>query len=140
MHRVFDHSSTGMDASRDSCNFVREVAPSLITPIEFQTLATDSNWEGRALIDAFLHGLSEAVKDELLTRDLPDELDQIITLAIRVDTLLEDRKTPGQASITATLLPSVTHHHSSEPKNRDQLYLCTTSEGEPEVMMVDQPG
>ena len=53
--------------------------------IEFQTLATNSGWEGRALIDAFLHRLSETIKDELLTRDLPDELDRIITLAIRDD-------------------------------------------------------
>ena len=42
--------------------------------IEFQTLATDSRWEGRALIDAFLHGLSEGVKDKLLTRDLPEKI------------------------------------------------------------------
>ena len=60
--------------------------------IEFQTLATDSGWEGRALVDAFLHGLAEPVKDELLTRALPDDLEQIIAMAICIDARLEDRR------------------------------------------------
>ena len=60
--------------------------------IDFQTLATDSGWEGRALVDAFLHGLAEPVMHELLTRDLPDDLERIIALAIRVDARLEDQR------------------------------------------------
>ena len=60
--------------------------------IDFQTLAADSGWEGRSLVDAFLHGLAEPVKHELLTRDLPDDLERIIALAIRVDARLEDRR------------------------------------------------
>ena len=60
--------------------------------IDFQTLATGSGWEGRALVDAFLHGLAEPVKDELLTQDLPDDLERIIAMAICVDARLEDRR------------------------------------------------
>ena len=52
--------------------------------IEFQTLATDSGWEGRALVDSFLHGLSERVKDEPLTREPPEDLGRIIALAIPI--------------------------------------------------------
>ena len=104
--------------------------------IEFQTLATDSGWEGRALIDAFLHGLSEAVKNELLTWDLPDELDRIITLAIRVDTRLEDRKrlvkpqSPPRFYRRRTTTTSPTKRTATSPTS-------ATSGGKPEVMMVD---
>ena len=53
--------------------------------IDFQTLATGSGWAGRPLMDAFLRGPAEEVKDELLTRELPDDLERIIALAIRID-------------------------------------------------------
>ena len=69
--------------------------------IEFQTLATDSGWEGRALVDAFLHGLAESVKDELLTRDFPDDLDRIVTMAIRVSSAVAPVSTT--TAITASL-------------------------------------
>ena len=92
MHRIFDRSTMGHDAGweilrlRQGNNSVSDYL------IEFQTLATDSGWEGRALVDSFLHGLSEPDKDELLTRELPEDLDQIIALAIWIDSRLEDRR------------------------------------------------
>ena len=90
MHRVFDRSTTGHDAGQELLR-LRQGSKSVSDySIEFQTLATDSGWEGRALVDTFLHGLSEAVKDELLTRELPEDLDRIVALAIRIDTQLED--------------------------------------------------
>ena len=58
--------------------------------IEFQTLTTDNSLEGHTLVDSFINGLFERVKDELLTRVLPEELDRIISLAIRIDSWLED--------------------------------------------------
>ena len=91
MHRVFDQSMMGHDAGpeilrlRQGGSFVSDYS------IEFQTLATDSSWEGHAVVDSFIHGLSERVKDELLTRELPKNLDSIIALAIRIDSQLDDR-------------------------------------------------
>ena len=67
MHRVFDRSSTGLEAGRDLMRLQQGRSSVSDYAIDFQTLATDSGWEGRALINAFLHGLSEAVKDELPT-------------------------------------------------------------------------
>ena len=92
MHRVIDRSSTGLEAGRDLMRLQQGRSSVSDYAIVFQTLPTDSGWEGRGLIDAFLHGLSEAVKDELLTRDLTAELDRIIALAIRVDARLEDHR------------------------------------------------
>ena len=89
MHRgFFDRSATGLDAMR----LIQGSSSVSDYSIDFQTLVTDSGWKGRALVDAFLHGLSDAIKDVLLSRELPDELDWIIALAIRVDARLEDHK------------------------------------------------
>ena len=91
MQRVFDRSATGLLRLRQGHNTVSDFG------IDFQTLATDSGWEGRSLDDAFLHGLAEPVKHELLTRELPDDLERIIALAIRVDAPLEDRRRATRA-------------------------------------------
>lgn len=53
--------------------------------IDFQTLATNSGWDKASLYDAFLNGLSEPVKVELLTRGLPEDLNRLMEVAIRVD-------------------------------------------------------
>ena len=66
MHQVFDRSAVGLEAGRELMRLRQENNSVSDYAIDFQTLATDSGWEGRALIDAFLHGLSEAVKDEPL--------------------------------------------------------------------------
>ena len=109
--------------------------------IDFQTLATDSGWVGCPLVDAFLHGLAEEVKDALLTRELPDDLDRIITLTIRIDARLEDRcqwrqprsppprgrfDQPQFSRLTTQLRGEIAR--SSPPRPR----------GEPEPMVVDQ--
>ena len=100
MQRVFDHSATGLEASRELLRLRQGHDTISDFAIDFQTLATDSGWEGRALVDAFLHGLAEPVKDELLTRDLPDDLERIIGMAIRVDAHLEDRRRATRARLS----------------------------------------
>ena len=71
MHRVFDRSTTGLDVGQELMRLQQGSSSVSDYAIEFQTLATlatDSGREGnRAVVEAFLHGLSEQVKDELLT-------------------------------------------------------------------------
>ena len=89
------------------------------------------------MVDAFIHGLSEAVKDELLTWEIPDELDLIIALAIRVDTGLEDRKRLVKPRSPPQYF---TYHRRPAPSSPTQRAASlpatpTTSGGEPEVMI-----
>ena len=73
-----------------SCAFVRERAPSQII-LSISIINTiNSGWVKCALFDTFLHGLAEGAKDKRFTRDLPEDLDQLISLAIRVDSRLEE--------------------------------------------------
>ena len=138
MHRIFDRSTTGMDAGRELMRLQQRSSSVSDYAIEFQTLVTDSSWEGRAVIDTFLHGLTEPIKDELLTRDLPEELDRIITLVIRIDTRLEDRRRlvkPRSPPRFYRRRPRVF------PPPQDTMTIptpATSSGGEPEVMIVDR--
>lgn len=51
--------------------------------IDCSTLATESEWNPMALTDAFFQGLSEAVKGQLVSVDLPEDLYSLIAFAIK---------------------------------------------------------
>lgn len=53
--------------------------------IEFHTLATESGWNNPALVDAFVSGLSQQIKDQLVSLDLPDELDSLVAITNKID-------------------------------------------------------
>ena len=108
------------------------------TPLNSRPWWPTADGRGEPSFDAFLHGLAEEIKDELLTRDLPDELDHIITLAIRVDTWQEDRR-----RMTKPKSPPRFYHRGTITLPPTQAVTRTTSPnsasmGEPEAMMVDR--
>ena len=92
MIRIFDQSELGDVAGREILRLRQGESSVSDYSIDFQTLAINSGLVRSALFDAFLHGLAKRVKDKLLTRDLPEDLDQLISLAIRVDSRLEERR------------------------------------------------
>lgn len=53
--------------------------------IQFRTHSAESTWNTSMLFDAVLHGLSPAMKDQLVPLDLRDDLDALITLTIKID-------------------------------------------------------
>lgn len=55
-------------------------------------MAAESGWNAEALQGVFLKGLSEQVKDELVARVDPASLDILISLAIRTDNRLCERR------------------------------------------------
>ncbi|KAJ8356437.1 hypothetical protein SKAU_G00192310 [Synaphobranchus kaupii] len=59
--------------------------------IDFRILATTTGWNQKAQYDAFLHGLADDVKDELITRKPPAHLNILIEMAIRIDPHLSTR-------------------------------------------------
>lgn len=52
---------------------------------EFWTISADSGWNKAGILDAYVHGLSPGIKDQLMSIDLPDELDAWISLSIKID-------------------------------------------------------
>ncbi|KAI3361550.1 hypothetical protein L3Q82_013698 [Scortum barcoo] len=53
--------------------------------LEFRTLPAEVDWTQDSLRAAYVNGLSEQMKDELVSRDDPQELNDLITLALRID-------------------------------------------------------
>ena len=59
--------------------------------IEFHLLTAESPWNEEALMDVFITGLGERIKDELSTRDYPRSLKELEELATRIDLRLQER-------------------------------------------------
>ncbi|KAK3517399.1 hypothetical protein QTP70_008929 [Hemibagrus guttatus] len=53
--------------------------------VEFHPASVNSGWNVSTLHNAFYHRLATEVKDELTIRELPSELDKLITLASHID-------------------------------------------------------
>lgn len=60
--------------------------------LNFRIAAAASGWDDTALQGAFFHGLSESIKDELAARDESTDLESFISLAIRLDNRLRERR------------------------------------------------
>ncbi len=85
LRKVFDRSARGIEAAR-ALSVLQQGEQSVSAySIEFRTLAVSCGWNEKALWDHFLHGLSENVKDEIYSLELPVGLDKLVDLAIRVD-------------------------------------------------------
>uniref|UniRef100_A0A146SAR5 Gypsy retrotransposon integrase-like protein 1 n=1 Tax=Fundulus heteroclitus TaxID=8078 RepID=A0A146SAR5_FUNHE len=66
--------------------------------IDFHLLAAESLWNEHALMDVFLTGLNDRIKDELATRDFPVSLKQLENLASRIDLRLMERRRDRRAA------------------------------------------
>lgn len=95
---VFDHASrlseaaNRLNALRQGRRAVTEYA------IDFRTLAVESGWNEAALRSRFVCGLSEHLRDELVFRDEPESLEQLIALCIRLDNRLRERSAGRNSS------------------------------------------
>ena len=70
---------------------------------EFRTLTAESGWNEEALQGAFRNTLTETFKDELVSRDEPDVLDELISLAIRIDNGLRERRRERVGSVACPI-------------------------------------
>lgn len=59
--------------------------------IDFLNRTLQSEWNQAAQNDAFLLGLADYVKDELVPYGLPSSLDRLIELATRLDRRIQTR-------------------------------------------------
>ncbi|KAG1928800.1 retrotransposable element [Pimephales promelas] len=92
MIRVFDRSAHGEEASR-LLSSLRQGRRSVSDfSIEFQTLATTCGWNQPALVARFLEGLNSELREEILIREVPARLDELIQLAIRVEKRFDLRR------------------------------------------------
>ncbi len=91
MIKTFDRSVYGPEASRQLVTLRQGRRSAADYAIEFRTLAATCEWNEQALSACFLEGLSGDIKEEILSRDPPTGLDQLVELAIRLDKRFEMR-------------------------------------------------
>ena len=92
LKKVFDHVTPGREAARGLFALTQGTGTVSDYSIKFRTLAAESDWNSASLIDAFHHGLSDRIKDELAARDMLDNFDALVDLAIRIDARLRERR------------------------------------------------
>lgn len=126
MKRVFDRSKHGHEAARELLHMRQGRRSVSEFAIDFQTLATSTSWNAGAIFDIFLNGLSDEIKDELVSHDLPSTCEELIDLAIRIDTRLQQR--PGRRSFSIRPRPA-SDMVTPQP---------TTSTSDPQPMQVDR--
>lgn len=88
MKRVFDRAVAGKDAARLLAELRQGDRTVADYSIEFRTLAAECRWNEEAQWDMFLHGLADRVQREIYILDLPQSLNGLIDLALRVDARL----------------------------------------------------
>uniref|UniRef100_A0A8C7PKC4 CCHC-type domain-containing protein n=1 Tax=Oncorhynchus mykiss TaxID=8022 RepID=A0A8C7PKC4_ONCMY len=144
MRRLFDHPVRGKDAAKRLFTLrqgARSVADFMI---EFRTLSVESGWNEESLQAAFYQGLSEQLKEELISYPEPSDLDSLVTLSIRVDNRVRERRREkqwGPSNQSATRLP---FGSGSEPERIDRYSPHEISGGvlppDPEPMQVGRHG
>lgn len=92
MRKVFDHPVEGGDAAKRLISLRQGSRSVAEFSVEFRTYAARSGWNDKSLRGLFLSGLSETIKDELATREEADTLDEMISLSIRLDNRLRERR------------------------------------------------
>ncbi len=116
MRKVFDHPVRGKDAARHLLH-IRQGTRSVVEfSVEFRTLAAHSGWNDYSLQGVFYNGLSEAIKDELAARDDTNSLDSLISLSIKIDNCLRERRRDR----VSRPQPCSTYRHSSPPAHEEQ--------------------
>ncbi|XP_073684926.1 serine protease 27-like [Garra rufa] len=124
MLRVFDRSAHGEEASR-VLSSLRQGGRSVVDySIAFRTLAATSGWNETALAARFLEGLNAHVKDEVIARELPKNLDPLIDLAIRVDKRFDLRRRARGAEFSAASIATPKHSIPTPDPEPMQLGVC----------------
>lgn len=101
--KIFDRSALGKEASRLLAALHQGRRSVADFAIEFRTLAASSKWNDAALAARFTEGLEDEIRDEMYAHDLPEHLDELVDLAIRLD----NRRDLRRRARASPLLPFV---------------------------------
>ena len=94
LRTVFDHPYEGKVSGELLCQLRQGKRSVVDYSLEFRTLAASSGWNEEALLVIFRQGLNPEILRELASKDDNLTLDQLITLAIKLDQLLHHRSRP----------------------------------------------
>ena len=88
---VFDHPPDGHDSASRLHSLNQGSRSVAEFAVEFRIIAARSGWGDEALKSAFRRGLNDSIKD-LILRDRPATLTELISLSLKVDDRLRERR------------------------------------------------
>ena len=106
MRKIFDHPIQGKEASSQLLSLSQGSSTVSQFAVDFGILAGEYGWGERALEGIFVKELSEELKDELAARDETSSLDELISLATRLDNRLRERCRERAARLRPPYSPS----------------------------------
>ncbi|KAJ0069562.1 hypothetical protein NL108_008511 [Boleophthalmus pectinirostris] len=89
--RVFTHPDYETNAAKGLLDLHQGNKSVADYSIQFRILAEESGWNDAALKGVFWRGLTDTLKDQLAARDETTSLEELISLAIRLDNRLRER-------------------------------------------------
>lgn len=92
MIKVFDRSVAGKEAASQLVRLRQGESSVTDFSIQFRTLAVLCGWNQAALWDVFREGLNPEIQDEIAIHDLPASFDDLVDLALRVETRINLRR------------------------------------------------
>lgn len=92
LHKIFDQPVQGKEVSRRLLTLKQGSSSVAEFAIKFKILAAETGWGEAALHRVFAQGLAENIQDEIAARDDTSSLEELISLAIRLDNRLRERR------------------------------------------------
>lgn len=141
LRKVFGPVARGPDAMGGLLGLRQGGRTATDYALEFRVRARRSEWNAAAQVDAFLLGLADYLKDELVSYELPSSLDSLIELVLRLDQRIQGRRRErrwGFAGRSSAPLPfrppERVSHQGGEPVEQEepmQVGGARRSAGEP---------
>ncbi len=101
---IFESSPPGRETAKALFDLRQDKARVTDYATEFRTLVADSGWNASSLFDAFVHGLSDQIKDQLAPLELPSDIYSLIALCIKIDNCLREREKKRERDIPPEVL------------------------------------
>lgn len=89
---MFDHPLQQEAAAKHLISFRQCKKSAVDHSVDFRITAEEAGWDKLALCGIYVNFLSDQLKDQLTTRDDPGSLDELISLSIKIDNRLKERR------------------------------------------------
>ncbi|XP_072769100.1 uncharacterized protein [Nerophis lumbriciformis] len=90
MKNIFQRERPGREAARSLLRLQQGQRSVTDFAIKFRRLAADSGWPTSALVDVFSLGLADQVRKQMIPLKTPDNLDELVALAVEIENRLVD--------------------------------------------------
>jgi len=128
LKKAFGNPNQSASAEREIRNLKQTTSVSTYSS-DFQRLAAFLEWNDAAKISQYYWGLKDSIKDEFAKVDRPNNLSELITLAIKIDTRIYERHIEKRySSFAQNKYTSYSQQNNYEPATNSTQFQATRYE------------